>query len=196
MNQAPELADVHRDPAFHTNNQGTIAMHHGSRIIVFQLLVLVAIAAPVRAQGIDLTQGVWDLLGQDLVGWNDSQLTFTSQGPDGSLTGHFDWLSDSHTGFGRELFNGTLLPDRTFTLHGYQLLPHPTFGGPSAIVLADYTGEVTLDGRQIINGTWLGQTGVPGMWESVRTPEPSTALLLAIGGGALALRRRWRLATT
>ena len=167
-------------------------MHHVSRITFSQLLVLFAIAAPVHAQGIDLTQGVWDLLGQDLVGWNESQLTFTSQGPDGSLTGYFDWLSDSHTGFGRELFDGSLLPDRTFTLHGYELLPHPTFGGPNAIVLADYTGEVTADGRQIINGTWLGRTGVPGTWESVRTPEPSTAMLLAIGSSVLALRRRRR----
>jgi hypothetical protein len=184
------FAVVHPNRPLTQTTQGNFAMYYVSRIAVLQLPILLAIAAPVRAQGIDLTQGVWDLLGQDLVGWNDSQLTFTSQGPDGSLTGHFDWLSDSHTGFGREVFNGMLLPDRTFTLHGYQLVPHPTFGGPSAIVLSDYTGEVTADGKQIINGKWLGRTGVPGRWESVRTPEPSTALLLATGGSALALRRR------
>ena len=165
-------------------------MNHVSQIIVLLLLVLFASTAPVRGQGVDLTQGVWDLLGQDVVGWNDSQLKFTSQGAGGSLTGYFDWLSDSHTGFGRELFDGMLLPDRTFTLHGFQLTPHPTFGGPSGIVLADYTGEVTPDGKQLINGTWIGRSVVRGTWKSVRTPEPSAALLLAIGGGALALLRR------
>lgn len=157
-----------------------------TRMLLGWMIALTAVltmpCSRASAQDVNLTDGVWTLLGQDLVYWNGSQLKFTQQEPDGTLAGYFDWVSNDQIFFGRELFEGTLLPDLTFTLHGYQLAPHPELGGPGGLSLADYAGRITPDGKRIVDGTWLTHGGSPGTWESVYVvPEPSSCCLLAVG---------------
>lgn len=162
---------------------------------VFVLITYSNIGLQARAQSVDLTQGVWTLLGQDLSSWSGSHLKFTAQSPQGGLTGYFDWVSNDQSRYGRELFNGMLLPDLSFTLHGYEHVAHPVYGPATGVELADYTGRVTADGKRIVDGTWIVRsTGLPGTWESVFVPEPSAALLVSAGVlNLLAYRRQPRL---
>lgn len=164
-------------------------MKHLKHTAFICIVILAPMGSP--AQGVELTNKVWTLLGQDVVGWNNSELVFTSQATDGALTGYFDWVSTSRNNYGREVFDGMLNSDLTFTLHGLRLDPHPDFGGVRAISLSDYTGRVTPDGRQILDGTWLTRGGTRGQWESVAVvPEPGSIGLAMIGIGVLAIGRR------
>lgn len=132
-----------------------------------------------HSQSIDLGNSTWTLLGQDIANWNGSRLTFVSQDTGGALAGYFDWVSAQQGHYGREIFDGMLAADRTFTLHGYQLAPHPVFGGPSQIVLTDYFGRITPDGKRIVDGTWISRQGIRGTWESVfEVPEPSAGVII------------------
>jgi hypothetical protein len=135
-----------------------------------------SVSVNVAAQDIDLTNAVWNI---NLPGanrdWTGSQATFTSQDESGMLTGYFAWETVDLASFGVERFEGMLLPDRTLSLTGSELLPHPLFGGPRNVSLVDeYRGEISDDGNEIINGTYGGRD-LP--WQGTRGLKPSTIKL-------------------
>lgn len=144
---------------------------------------------------VDLTGDLWDVTGRDVnFTWDESDLMFTSQTPNGAdfdLEGYFDWVG-TNGGFAREVFVGTLSADLSLSLTGIRLEPHPTLGGPTGVGSTSYTAQVTADGNNI-TGLWDGTPVTEGSWEAVRLPEPTTAVMLGLAGGwAIAGSRRRR----
>jgi len=140
------------------------------------------ISLPVHAISIDLTQPKWTVDGFDTASWIGSELFFTSQTADGVnyfLEGYFDWRSNG-VYRGTELFTGTLFNDMTLRLDGYKLI------NPINIQSFVYLGELTADGKSIVNGTW-GPTGSgSGTWSASVVPshsvyEPNTLWLFIAG---------------
>jgi len=133
-----------------------------------------AIAAPVN-----LTSGYWDVIGADTDTWNNSTLYFENQILDGEnylLTGYFWWENNARTKYGKEVFEGTLFPDLTFSLDGHLV------GHTVGIVSSYYTGLINEDGSQITNGTWGGPGGAIGQWSASHVvPIPGAVRLLGSG---------------
>lgn len=149
----------------------------------FTAIVLFHFLSYTTAQGIDLTAGTWHVTGVDDWGntWDDTSLWFTSQDPARSgfnVRGYFDWIGYDRfqqlIGFGREIFTGTFSDDRSLHLTGESLEPIPGMGGPYRIINGIYDADVTVDGTRIVDGTWSGSGGVPGIWEAVLERVPET----------------------
>ena len=107
------------------------------------------------ADQVNVTGEHWNIIGADSDMWNNSTLQFESQVLNGEhydVTGFFLWENNASTKFGKEVFEGTLLSDRTFTLDGHLV------GETVGIASSQYTGVVSEDGSKITEGTWNGGT--------------------------------------
>ena len=135
-------------------------------------IVLIFYSMAGTANAVDLTACYWDVSGQGFNGksWDGSKLVFetqTSQGFDFEVTGYYDWYSEGRF-YGREIFEGTFFRDFSLHLEGTEHVNKPPWSG---IVLAIYDANVTLDGTQIIDGTWGGHYGtVTGNWSATHVP--------------------------
>ncbi len=148
-------------------------------VIIF--LLFLSLSVSVNAATVDLTNKLWVVDGFDTASWLGSELVFTSQTTNGSddlLEGFFDWKTNG-VDRGRELFTGTLFNDLSLRIEGFQLI------NPISIQLAIYDGEVTLDGKSIINGAWTTLGGGTGVWSAAVVPVPPALWLF--GSGLLGL---------
>ncbi len=154
------------------------------RPAILAAAAVVACSATGAMAQVDMTTPNWVVTGRDSSNWNGSLLYFTTQTPTANgwaLTGYADWISFGNNR-GRELFNGTLGNDLVLRFQGFQLI------NPIGITTGNYVANVTLDGNNIINGSWTG--GSAGVWSAVRVPTPGAAAVLGLGGLLAARRRR------
>lgn len=143
------------------------------RCRVLLLLVLLVESLVVRAE--DLTTSPWLVTAADIAGrpWSSSLLTFTEQVPDESgfkLSGYFDWFL-SGVPQGREMVRGTMSASGAIDLAGYELV------NPGSILLDVYRARLSVDGTEIVNGTFGVPEGVAGVWSAKRTLQLTPRLV-------------------
>lgn len=126
--------------------------------------------APPPVVTVDLIGTSWIVNGEDDAGvsWNNSSLVFTNQVATSTgfdVSGAFQWSADNGA-FGGERFTGTMAPDGTLDLTGYQIV-EPS----NRIGLGRYRATMRPDGARIVRGTWVGAfttTSPPGRWDARR----------------------------
>ncbi len=154
------------------------------------LLISLIVFAPVNAApvDVDMTVGTWIISATDDVGlsWDGSTINFDSQAADGDvwdLAGVFEWIGSSGAS-GGERFTGTLEPDRTLRLQGFELID------PVNIVLATYFAILDDTGNRLVDGNWTG-IGIPSDdFSAVRVvpnPVPIPAALWLFGTALIGL---------